>query len=120
MRYPRIKMFGETIRDAGTQALGGIVFGIYGNIAELTIGTQVVQAAYMVVMFVSDKYGIDGLEIVQTEHLLTEVRTAIDENPYSVHFYQPRAPQTVVARVFAGADRAGTPYLRYSRRGSAT
>ena len=52
MRDTRIQVFGKAIRDACTQAIGRIPFGIHGDIAELAIRTQIVQTAYVVVMLV--------------------------------------------------------------------
>ena len=39
----------------------------------------------MIVMLMSNQYRINGLEIIQTNHLFTEIRSTIDQDTYSIH-----------------------------------
>ena len=115
-----IQTFSKAVRNTFAKTLSHVIFGIHRYIAEAAERTEVVQSTHMVVMLVSDQYGIQWLEIVQTHHLFTEIRSAVYQNPYTIHFDQTRTTQTLVLRVGTCTNWASTTYFGYSSRCSAT
>ena len=59
-----------------------------GNLPILSGLRSLLYQGIMVVMFVGDQHGIYRLEIVQTNHLLTEIRSAVYQDSHTIHFYQ--------------------------------
>jgi hypothetical protein len=119
-RNPRIGIGSETIRNTLAKVLYHIGFSVDWNIPKATERSKIIQSAYMVVMLMGNQHGIDGLEIVQANHLLAKIRTAINQYPHTVYFEQSRTTQTVVARVRTSTHGTSAPYFRHSRRGSAS
>ena len=92
----------------------GIVVGIKGQIALESKGTEVVDAANVVVVFVGDENGIQRFVHADAEHLFAEVRTAIQQKPCVALLEECRSTQATVARVAAGANFATASYLWYA------
>ena len=112
LRDTGIFVLRKAVGDAFFQMCGTEVFGVDIHIAEDAQGAEVVQSAYVVVVLVCDKHGIDGLE-VEREHLLPEIRSAVYQDALpAVALYQCRGPQPPVVRVIGGADGASASHLR--------
>ena len=62
------------------------------------IGTEVVDAADMVVVDVCQQEGID-MVVGGTEHLLAEVGAAVDEDAFAAIAHDGRGAHTIVARI---------------------
>ena len=92
----------------------GIVVGIKWKVAVEGKGPEVVDAPDMVIMLVGDEHSIKRFRHLDTEHLLTEVRTAIEQKSCVALLEKRRSTQAAVARVAAGANFALATYLRYA------
>lgn len=114
-RHARIALFlgCEAVRDALEEMVGTELFGIDIDIAEDAVWTKVIESAHMVIVFVGDEYGIEAAE-VSGEHLLTEVRSAVDEYATTINIDKSGATQTFVAWIGAGACGAVAAYLWHS------
>ena len=78
---------------------------------------HVVQPARVVLVFVGQQDGIYAAH-ARAEHLGTEVRARVDDQPFAPGLDHRRGPQAVVARVFRPAYRAAAPDNRHPLRGS--
>ncbi len=101
----------EAIGNALFKMVGTIGFCIDIDVTEDTVGTEVVEPADVVVVFVGDKHGVEGLEI-GVEHLLTEVRPTIYEDALAANLHEGGATQAFVAWVGGGAGGTGATDLR--------
>ena len=96
------------------QVTAGIVVGIKWEVALEGEWAKVVDAPDVVVVFVGDEDGIQRLRHLDAEHLLAEVRSAVNEKPCVSHLEECRGTQATVARVATGADFALASDLRHS------
>ena len=114
-----IGMFDKAIGHAGADVVGNILTAVYGERFAVAVRPQVVEAAYMVVVYVGDKQSIEMWR-AGGNHLLTEVGSAVDKYVFVLNFNQGRGSQASVARVDRGAGLAFAPYLRDAGRGTGT
>ena len=77
----------ETVWYSLLKMSGAEILGIDIYLTKDAVRTQVVQSAYMVVVLVGYEDGIDMMEWYG-QHLLAEVRTAVEENMFPVDFEQ--------------------------------
>ena len=96
--YARIRVLGEAVRQPLAQAVDDILTGIDREMVVEAIGTEVVDAADMVVVDVCQQEGID-MVVGGTEHLLAEVGAAVDEDAFAAIAHDGRGAQTIVARI---------------------
>ena len=115
--YSGVWILGETIWQSLTKAIDYILTGIDGEMAVETIGTQVVDAADVVVMDVCQQQGIN-MVVGGTEHLLTEVGPAIDEDAFATISDNGRGAQTIVTRVGRATYLAIAAQRWYARAGA--
>ena len=114
-----IGMFDKAIGHAGADVVGHIPAAVYGKRFAVAIWAQIVEAAYMVVVYVGDNQGIE-MWSAGGNHLLTEVGSAVDKYVFVLNFNQGRGSQAAVARVNRGAGFTFAPYLRDAGRGTGT
>lgn len=76
----RIWMFFKTIRHPSAHVVGNNRLAINREcLFPFAVGAQVVCASNMVVMVVGYEEGIKVAMTVETQHLLPEIRAAVDE-----------------------------------------
>lgn len=111
----RIAILSETIRHGLHQSAACQFVGIDIHLTKLTERTQVVDAAYVVVMNMSKQHGINFPEGLG-EHLLAEVGARINQYSRILGFYQRGTTQPLVMRIFALTSAAGAAYGRHAYR----
>lgn len=113
-RYSRIEMLREAIGEVVLHTLSGILVGIDINRSELAERPDVVDSPYMVVVDMGEKHPVERFE-VEGQHLLSEIRSTIDEHPCRLGFEQSRAPEPMVVWVFASAHLTVAPDIGNAR-----
>jgi len=104
--HPWVAVLGKAVRQHLQHALAGVAVGIDIDLAELTVGSDIVHAAHMVVVGMCDEYAVDASEGLR-QYLLTEVGTAVDEEPRLLCLDEYAAAQAFVTG--AGAAAHGAP-----------
>ena len=116
-RYSGVWILSKTVWQSLTKAIDYILTGIDGEMAVETIGTQVVDAADVVVVDVRQQERID-MVVGGTEHLLAKVGTAIDEDAFATISDNGRGAQTIVTRVGRATYLAIAAQRWYARAGA--
>lgn len=112
--HARIEFLSEKIWQSLTQMAGRIGIEPDVHIAKSAKGAKVVYTPCMVVMFVRYQHAVDS-PVIDPEHLLIEVRTAVDEDTLAaVGIHQSAASHTLVMRVFRRAYLATATYFRHT------
>jgi len=114
----RITVLHQTIRQALAQMGDGIVVTIKRQVVKIAERTQVVYASHMIIMFMSDEYGIKPFVIADTKHLLAKVGAAIDEDAGVSLLHKGGTTQAFVTRILALTHGAMTSYLRDAATGA--
>ena len=102
-RDARIAVLGKTIWQHLQHTLASQRICINIDFAELTVGSDVIHAAHVVVVGVGDKdavYLSEGLR----HNLLSEVRSAVYEQARGLRFDECRTAQPLVVWVRAGTS----------------
>ena len=102
----------EHIRDARLDSFRHIIFRIHIHPLFTAKRAQVVQSADMVVMFVRDQDRIQVIRLV-ADHLPTEIRAAIQQDPLTIRLHQYGRTQTPIPFIRAGAYLTLTTNFRY-------
>ena len=89
----------QTVRQAFTQVPGGIRICIQREFLQVAEGTQVINAAHMVVVLMGDETGIDGFAHTDVKHLFAEVGAAIYQKGGFLCLEECGATQSSVAGV---------------------
>ena len=97
-----IAMLGKAVRQHLKHSLTGNGVGIDINLAKLTIGTDIVHSAHVVVMGMGYKNAINASEGMR-HNLLTEIWTAIDEQTRQLRLNEGRTTQSLIMWIRAGA-----------------
>ena len=103
----------EAIWNTLYEMVGTEFFGIDIHISEDAVRAKVVESTHVVIVFVSDENSVKRLEI-HAQHLLAEIRTAVDEKVLPSHFDKGRTAQPLVPWVGRGASLAGAANLWHS------
>ena len=74
---------------------------------------DIIKARRMVAMFVGEKDSIQ-LFYIFPQHLLSEIRAAIDHITRVIPFHHHRYPETLIPRVTTSVYRVLTAYHRYA------
>ena len=101
----RIAVLGKAVWQHLEHALAGYGVGIDIDFAKLTIGTDVVHAAHVVVVGVGDEDAVNLAEGLRHD-LLTEVWATVDEQSRLLRLDECRTAQALVVRVGAAAGIA--------------
>ena len=104
-RNTRIAMLGKAVWQHLKHALTSNGVSIDIDFAKLTIGTDIVHAAHVVVVGVGDEDAINLAEGLRHD-LLTEVRTTVDEQARLGSLDECRTAQALVVRVSAATGIA--------------
>ena len=97
-RNTRIAMLGKAVWQHLKHSLTGNGVGIDIYLAKLTIGTDIVHSTHVVVVGMRDENAINASEGMR-HNLLSEVRTAIDEDACLFCLDKSRAAQPFVMRI---------------------
>lgn len=119
--HARIFVFHKTIGHALPLVAGTECVGVDVDGSLRAVGTQVVESAHVVIVFMGEQHGTDGLlahRFGQAEHLLPEVRPAVEEQRAFGRFEQGRSAQTPVAGVGGCTHRTVAAQLRHTCAGS--
>ena len=115
VRNSRIFMGTEHIRDARLDSFRHIIFRIHIHPLFTAKRAQVVQSADMIVMFVRDQDCIQVIRLV-ADHLPTEIRAAIQQDPLTIRLHQYGRTQTPIPFIRTGTHLTLTTYFGNSGR----
>src|SRR3954447_17425592 len=89
IRYAGISMLGKHISELSLQRIGShfISIHIYSLAREEIIRTHIIQSGNMVFVWVSEQNSIKRI-IVDSQHLLPEIRSSINNNGCGGRLYQ--------------------------------
>ena len=104
----------QTIREPLPQVFASIVVGIEGQVSVEGKWAEIVNATYVVVVFMGDENGIQRIPHPDAQHLFAEVGAAIQQKPCISLFEKCRSTQAAVARIATGAYFASASYLWYA------
>ena len=99
-RHSRITVLCKTVRQHLEHTLSGNRISIDIDLAKLTIRTDIIHATYMVVMAVGYQDTVDPAKGFGKD-LLTEIRTAVDEQARLFRLYQHGTASPFVLRIGA-------------------
>ena len=119
--HSRIFVFYKTIGYALALVTRTEFVGIDVDGSLRAVGAQVVESAHVVIVLMGEQYAADGLfahRLGQVEHLLPEIRSAVEEQRAFGRFEQGRSAQAPVAGVRGRTHRTVAAQLRHARAGS--
>jgi len=76
----RIDMLNKAVGQSLLKVFGCVWVGIEVDGFGIGQGTQVIDSAHMVVVFMGDEAGVNGTFESNSKHLLSEVGAAVDED----------------------------------------
>lgn len=114
-----IEMICETIRHVVVQSVHSGAIAVNINVAKPAIGSQVVDASHMVVMYMCEEHAV-YLSVWLAENLLAEVGPTVDEQTRGGCLQQCRCACAMVTRVSASAHLALASYHGHATRGACT
>ena len=107
-------LFRETIRHISFNGFDNVFFGKNIYVSK---GTQIVQARYVVVMFVRKQYSVDFRGGV-LHHLLPKIGSAIDDKAVAVYVNADRGTQAFVFGIGRCANLTGTVQIGNTNGGA--
>lgn len=106
MRHTWVGMFGKAVGDMFVKPLGNISSAIKRETGIFAEWTQVVNAANVIVVDMSDECGVKVCSLIISEHLNVEIRTAVYNDIFAVILNESGSTQAFVFWVCGSANAA--------------